>query len=330
MGKHLFYTFFVLLLTIHGQSQDKLKGMSFEGPSQKTEIDEFQDIQKTNSNWVSLMPYAYAQGSDPNINYENLSWQWWGEGYEGTKQCIRDAHNSGLKVMVKPHLWIRHGSFTGDVKFDSEEDWNIWETDYLNYVLKYAQLCEEEKVELFCIGTELKSWFLARPDSWEVMIQEIKKVYKGKLTYAGNWDAYKLFPFWDQLDYIGIDAYFPLSSSTTPTVDELNAEWSKWKKEIKGISKRFNKEVIFTEYGYRNIDQAAEKPWESYTAKTQNDVAQANAYTSLYESVWNEPWMYGGFAWKWHCSSHLKSVRKANYTPQGKIALKVLIEYYSQ
>ena len=322
---------FILFSSLSLKEEKKINGMSFEAPSKRIEAQEFKSLlMESNSEWVALMPYAYSNGTSPKINYENLVWQWWGEGYEGTKSCIRDAHSQGLKVMLKPHLWIKHGSFTGDVKFDSAEDWEIWEEDYLNYILKYAKLAEQESVEMFCFGTELKTWFLNRPDSWEVMIQDIRKVYSGELTYAGNWDGYKLFPFWDQLDYIGVDAYFPLSNSTTPSVDELSAGWKEWMTEMEKLSKRFNRKILFTEFGYRNIDYTASKPWESYKVVGQNDQAQKNAYIALFENVWDEPWMAGGFAWKWHAKSHQNGKNNTKYSPQGKPALEVLRNFYAK
>jgi hypothetical protein len=35
-----------------------------------------------------------------------------------------------------------------------------------------------------------------RPKYWQELILEIRKVYKGKLTYAANWDEFKRVPFW--------------------------------------------------------------------------------------------------------------------------------------
>jgi hypothetical protein len=63
-----------------------------------------------------------------------------------------------------------------------------------------------------------------RPEYWSQLIKKIKKIYF-KLTYAANWDDFDKVPFWNELDYIGIDAYFPLSNATTPSVLELNDAW---------------------------------------------------------------------------------------------------------
>ena len=56
--------------------------------------------------------------------------------------------------------------------------------------------------------------------------------YSGKLTYAANWGAidqnvggYQNVPWWNQLDYIGIDAYFPIASQNNTTLAGLTAAW---------------------------------------------------------------------------------------------------------
>ncbi|MEM7162740.1 MAG: hypothetical protein AAF487_09920 [Bacteroidota bacterium] len=316
------------LLTVFHTSHAQINGLSFEAPSREIGIEEFELMNEINANWVCLMPYAYSKGNAPEIYFDNF--QWWGERYDGTKACIKMAKESKLRIMLKPHLWISHGKFTGDQTFDNEESWKIWERDYMKYILTYAKLAEEEKVELFCIGTELKTWFIERPEFWQNMIREVKKVYSGKLTYAGNWDGYKLFPFWDQMDFIGVDAYFPLNSSESPSISELNENWNKWKEEMRLLSVHYKKDIILTEFGYRNITKTTSKPWESYTEAEENQQAQANAYSALFQSLWNEEWLAGGFMWKWVCQAHLSKKKNTSYSPQGKRALEVIKAQYSK
>ena len=85
---------------------------------------------------------------------------------------------------------------------------------------------------------------------WQKIIKEIRKIYKGKLTYAANWDEFKRVAFWKDLDFIGIDAYFPLSNKKSPTIAEYELGWKLHKSEILKVQKQFNKPVIFTEFGY--------------------------------------------------------------------------------
>ncbi len=95
--------------------------------------------------------------------------------------------------------------------------------------------------------------------SWPL---SLKQTYHGKLTYAANWDDYKKFPFWEKLNYIGVDAYFPLSSDKIPSVNSLQKSWKKYIDEMEKISLKHNRPILFTEYGYRNVDYTGEETLE--------------------------------------------------------------------
>ena len=88
--------------------------------------------------------------------------------------------------MVKPHIWVWRGEFTGNIKMDSEENWRILEESYTQFILTYAKAAENLNADIFCIGTELEQFVANRPIYWQKIIKEIRKIYKGKLTYAAN------------------------------------------------------------------------------------------------------------------------------------------------
>ncbi len=127
---------------------------------------------------------------------------------------------------------------------DSEENWKILEDSYQSFILTYAKSAEEMKAEILCIGTELEKFVAKRPEYWRKLIKEIRKVYNGKLTYAANWDEFKRVTFWGELDFIGVDAYFPLSEEKSPTVIDFEKGWQPHKKEIMNIQKQYNRNSI--------------------------------------------------------------------------------------
>ena len=43
----------------------------------------------------------------------------------------------------------------GEISMQSEEDWQKWFANYEQFILHYAQLAQEEGIEMLCIGTEL-------------------------------------------------------------------------------------------------------------------------------------------------------------------------------
>ena len=171
-------------------------------------------------------------------------------------------------------------------------------------ILHYAELAEETGMESLCIGTELYATTTSQPDRWRALIKEIRKVYSGQLTYAANW--YKEFEeitFWDDLDFIGIQAYFPLSKDDLPSKTELMSSWKGHNKSLKAVADKFNKKIVFTEIGYKNTACAAKEPWTWPQQVDENiqvaDEMQEICYQALFESTWNEPWFDGMFIWKW-------------------------------
>ena len=310
----------------------KINGVSFVASRDSISDIHIKPILNINANYAAIMPFGFFRDiENPEIIY-NTNRQWFGESKLGAKQYIEALHEQGIKVMMKPHIWIGRGDFTGHVTMTSEDKWRQLETSYSRFILDFAELSEETNAEMLCIGTELEQFVINRPDYWNELIKKIKSVYKGKLTYAANWDEFKRTPFWDKLDYIGVDGYFPVSDSQTPTVEECLEGWIKHKAVIKGVSDKFNKPVLFTEFGYRSVDYSGKEPWKSdrYEEPANFD-AQNNTTQSLFETFWEEDWFAGGFVWKWF-HNHERAGGKDNnqFTPQNKPAEAIIKEAYSK
>lgn len=299
-------------------------------PPRKPADTALQTLKADGGTWVAVVPYGFCRKDDPHFFWsgnrppgERRGGQWWGETPEGVAETVQMARAQGLKVMLKPHVWMMGGSHL-DLAFDKEADWQTFEADYRGYVLGHARLADSLKIELFCITTELDKFAQARPDFWKQLIIDVRKIYTGKLTYAANWDRYDKLPFWDQLDYIGVDAYFPLSDDKTPSVKALVRGWKQPITELAALSATHQKPILFTEFGYRSCDRTAEKPWESETDCQSNMEAQTNAYGALYEAVGSQSWFAGGFVWKWFMLERHGPRERDRYSPQGKPAEKVL------
>ena len=311
--------------TIKNKSNIHFKGVNLVAPIKELKSNSLAEIANLNANYVSLIPYAFVNQEKATVSFDYEK-QWWGEKSEGIKICIEKAHQNKLKVMLKPHLWINHGIYTGHLDFKTEVEWRNWEQDYENYTLSMAKIAQEKNVDLFCFGTELGNALEKRPKYWSALIKKIKSIYSGKLTYAANWDDFEKVSFWNQLDYIGIDAYFPLLSSTTPTIKELQKSWKVYIHKMELLHKKTKKDIIFTEFGYRNSDACTKEPWKEENF-VENNQAQANAYSALFTSLYNKSWYKGGFVWKWYSDDYHKK-QKIDFTPQGKPALEVLKKWY--
>jgi len=248
------------------------------------------------------------------------------------KHTIKTAHKLGLKTMLKPHIDLvndENGSYwRADIGFYNNEDWATWFKEYKEFIVHYAKIAERNKVEIFCVGTEL-SFASQRTDEWIDVISAVKKVYSGKLVYAANWDNYKNIAFWKDLDYIGIDAYFPLSYDKNPTVEDMKQGWKKWILEIESRSITEKKPVIFTEIGYASTPTAPCEPWKGGTHGNADVEMQAKCYTAFFETVWDRPWLAGVYWWKWSPTVYGGGNNNRRFTPLNKPAAIILAKHYS-
>ncbi|MEO8773107.1 MAG: glycoside hydrolase TIM-barrel-like domain-containing protein [Gelidibacter sp.] len=314
------------------EKPEKINGVSFVASKDAVENKDVTPLIKLNANYASVMPFGFIRElAHPEIIF-NSDRQWFGETKKGVKQYIEILHKHKIKVMMKPQIWVWRGEFTGFIKMAHDADWKVLEDAYSNFILTYAKVAQDLNVEVFCIGTELESFIDERPAYWKQLIVDIRKIYKGKLTYAANWNEYDRTPFWADLDYIGIDAYFPLSAAKTPTVEECKQGWTIYKKDLKNFSETYHKQILFTEFGYRSVDYAAKAPWKSDREMINVNLdAQSNAMQSLFEEIWDEDWFAGGFLWKWfHRHENVGGETDSQFTPQNKPAENVISEFYDK
>ncbi len=331
--KKLQFLFFVCIVIQACTGQPaKINGVSYVASGEPTTQEHVQEVKNIYANYAAVMPFGFIRDiENPELHF-NSDRQWFGERREGVKQYIEMLQQNNIEVMLKPQIWISRGEFTGYLKMASEEDWKKLEASYKEFVLLYAEVAEETNAAIYCIGTELEQFTVERPQFWNDLIAEVKKVYKGKLTYAANWDEYKRFPFWKDLDYIGVDGYFPVSALKTPTVEDAQKGWKPWKAEMKQVSEKNNKPILFTEYGYRNIDFSGKEPWQSNrTENGHNTDAQTNLYKAFFAEIYPEPWFAGGFIWKWFIDHENAGGLDSNqFSPQNKPAQTEIKTFFSK
>ncbi|MGY5355367.1 glycoside hydrolase family 113 [Wenyingzhuangia sp. IMCC45467] len=318
--KHLFVVF--VLFVFVSCSQSKINGVSLVSPPKRVENISLSSVTQINANWVAIIPFAFCNDNSPNVHF-NEHRQWWGEKPEGVLELIKLAKEKQLKVFIKPHVWYRK-SWIGDFTLNNQKDWQVWEQDYTAYILSYAKIAAEQNVDLFCVGTELKQVTVKRPLFFKELISKVKQVYKGKITYAANWDNVQTVNFWQDLDFIGVDAYYPLSNKKEPTVVELVKAWKPIKQSLYELSGKTNKPILFTEYGFESTDFNTKETWGSNGKYSVNEQAQANAYKAFYKSFYDENWFAGGFLWKWHVTERTIRNKHKTFTPQDKKVIEVI------
>jgi hypothetical protein len=282
-------------------------------------------LEALGTNSVSLMPFAYQPGPDrPELRFLNDS-----PGSEtdiGLIHATRLARARGLHVLSKPHIWVGHDSWPGDIEMKTEEDWSRWWRSYRRYVLHHALLARWAEADSFCVGVEL-SKTVRREKDWRDLIDSVRTFFPGPVTYAANWYGdLEHVAFWDQLDFIGVDAYFPLSSSPQAGRAELEKGAREIVDRFAVASRRWGKPVVLTEVGYAARRGAWVSPHEEGGEYSEED--QALAYEVLFDALGRRPWLAGTYVWKAFSSGGTDSGQRADFRFVGRKAERVVGRYY--
>jgi hypothetical protein len=255
------------------------------------------------SDAVSLMPFAY-QGDPRAPEMRFLNQGVTSETDVGVVHAARLARAGGFRLLWKPHVWVGHESWPGDVEMTSEADWRSWFRSYRRYVLHHAFLARAAVggVDLFAVGVELERT-VGREEEWRRLIEAVRRFDPGPLTYAANWgQGVHEVAFWDALDAVGVDAYWPLSED----LDADDAALARGAEEVAGrlaaLAGRTRKPVILTEVGFPARRAAWLRPHEEGGELSAAD--QARAYRALLGALHGRPWLRGVFAWKVRSDNH--------------------------
>ena len=309
-------------------SEGKMTGVNLEMPNKEIDTTDMDSINEMNAEWVALVPYGFSARGDARVQF-GTGYQWWGETEKGTISIANSSHAVGQKIMIKPHVWVVGDGWPGDFDLDNEDDWKIWEDSYRKYILTFARVADSVNADLFCIGTEYRFAAKKREAFWRQLIKEIKEIYDGPLTYAANWDNYEYVKFWDDLDFIGIDGYFPVSKEKEPTYEIIKDGWAGVTEDLKKYSEKWDRKIIFTEYGFKSSDYNVSGMQDDKT-KVANMNNQFNGYRAFFETIWKEDFFAGGFLWKWTFfpNEQNSGMKNARYTPQGKPAYGLIRDVY--
>lgn len=264
-------------------------------------------------NAVALVPYGWSRRNSPLVHLAGGgSW----ESDEGLEEMSRVAHARGMKVLLKPGLWVE-GGYGGDLKFASPEDRAQWFEQYGLFLEHYARLAKRIHADLFSVGGEFPK--LAPYDAeWRKLIALAREFYPGPLVYAANFDEeFENIKFWDALDYIGLQEYYPLP-------DDFSTEVIVQK--VEAIARKFERPVIFTEAGFPSRRAPNRQPWNDSSGKVSPD-DQARCYEAVLRAFYEKPWFQGVYWWKVGTNG-FGGPEDGSHTPWGKPAMKVVRRWY--
>ncbi|KPV61944.1 MAG: hypothetical protein AOA65_2112 [Candidatus Bathyarchaeota archaeon BA1] len=302
------------------------KGMSYRHlpyPYNSSESDEsLLRMKETNVGHVAIIAWWFQENSSSTQIYPHFDFT---PTNESLKHAIQMAHNLSMKVMLKPMI------DTEDAINDPR--WKIkgtaeWFKSYKAFMCSYAQFAQENDVDLLCIGCEFKTTEL-NTTTWREIISEVRKYYSGPLTYAATIDSYQDVLWWDSLDYVGIDAYFPLTRKNDPTLEELKQAWNRIANDLESWHLKVKKPILFTEIGYRSGDGNNMEPW-NWTATLELDLQeQFDCYLAALLTLWDKTWFYGFYWWIWESDPKAGGPNDTDFTPQNKPVQYLIRSWYS-
>jgi len=238
-------------------------------------------------------------------------------------RLVAKAHEHKMQVIVVPIVLIRYPRTSKDWRgVIKPPSWDKWFANYKAKIGELARWCQDAKVDILAVGSELSSTERMR-DRWVDVIEHVKRLYKGKLTYSSNWDRYFDIRFWDLLDYVGMTAYWEINKNKhkQPKLEELMARWREIVPDVQKWLRKQNKPLIFTEVGYASQDMCSYWPWNYYGSETPDMEEQALCYESFLKAWGRLPEVHGIIMYDWQDEGGPKNT---GYTARGKTAEKVL------
>ena len=296
----------------------------------------FEALLRSNVEWISVTPFGWQERLDGTEIRFGGEHGYWSERDSGIVELAAMAKGRGMRLAIRPHLWITGGGHGGgmnlaDLDPGTAEGWRAWFASYRAFALHYAALAERTGADLYCVGAELRRATAGHEAEWRSLIADVRAVYRGPVTYAANWyEEAEAIAFWDALDYIGVQAYYPLAETALPDRDALARGWAKPVSVLERLHARWKCPVIFTEVGWKSTEDGAVRPWEWPESRSQllariSTRAQADAYEAFFREVWPKPWFAGAYFWKWY-GRHGRAggPDDTDFTPQNKPAEAVM------
>lgn len=263
-------------------------------------------------NAVALVPYGWFSGNPPKVRIQGP------DGWEndiGLQELARLAHANGMKVFLKPAIWRAQ-----NLKFTGTQERAEWFAQYRLFVQHYAQLATRIHADLFSIGGELVH--LTRDDAdWRALVAQVRRWYPGPIVYAANFgEEFEHIQFWDALDAIGLQEYYPLPANlSTASVFA----------KVEAVQQKFHLPVIFTEAGFPSLEQGNRWPWNDSRQAPVALELQKQCYEALFRAFYNQPWFEGMYWWKVGTNGY-GGAEDGSLTPWNKPAMLAVQHWYAQ
>ena len=298
----------------------------------------YQTIASLGSNSIELAVRLWTQGATSNTVIADPAKT---ESDASLLASFKAAAADGLSIVFKPEITGLDGTASYAL---APSDVASFFASYKAEIVHLAGLAQQGGVASFAIGNEMGSLTGAQYRAyWTDIISAVRQVYHGDITYAAATDEASKVSFWDEVDTIGVNTYPPLTSSETPTVQDLINAWTAvpfnpyWAEAfdykspvdfLHSLSEQYGKPLLMTEVGYRSVDGTAISPASWSSSGTADNGAQADAYSAFLQ-VWaahGGSWLKGVELWQWDLNNQYNPT---GYSVMGKPAESLVSQYFN-
>lgn len=310
------------------------KGFSFahsngvsSGYMSKQSKESLKTLHELGTNAVSLTPFGYAKNETESTVYFVLD-NTWDETLGSLFKANDDAQLLGMHVMMKPHIWLGNGKWCGEITITDSGELKKWENAYCQFITYHGLIAELAGMQSLCVAVELPH-IVQHTDMWRRIIRCARGAFSGQLTYGANWmDEYDGITFWNDLDFIGIQNYFPLSKSKEEPSAEMYSRAKELSVTLSEFSKKWNRPIVFTEAGFPSIEYGLMSPHREDFSQNRSEDSQALGYSILFEEFSQQPWFKGFFWWKWESGNSSRRSSDKSFHIRGKKAESVVKKFY--
>lgn len=298
------------------------------------------DVASDGADWVAVEPVLNQASLNASVVYVGQ----YSPSDDSLRTYIRAARALGMRVALKVLLTIDDGS---SWVYVAPANASSWFQSYSDMLVHYATLGAAEGASTFCLGTELAHLTVHAEYEpyWRQLIGNVRQAAPSlELTYAALYAVeYPNVTFWDALDAIGVDAYFPLTTPDVPS-PSLLALLSAWSLHLDALAQwrnsrgLGNRPILFMEVGYASYTgttvQPSRVPDNCTGAFSANFTAQAEAYSALFTAAAGRPEVVAGIFLFWMDNPSTSDWAPTGhkwpcfYTPRGKPAMAVLQAAY--
>lgn len=275
------------------------------------------ELKDLGANFVNIGATWFSPNVNSNSIYENTLL--YSANQDSIRYQLENIKDQGMDSGLQLFLDLEDGAWRGNV---SPTNPGEWFNGYEQFVTTMAGIAEDTGVKTLTIGTNLYT-MEGNDAEWRNVIDSVRSVYNGEITYSTNIDSVRNLTWLDKLDVITVDAY-----PNTYNDISLEQRWQEYIDAVEVLSGEYgNGQPVRIDTGFRSVEGANEAPWDSWLDGDVNQELQTEAFEAILSAI--EKGKVDGVA-LWHSDPNPDANGPSNtgYTFQNKLAEEVVRDYF--